>query len=152
MGLGDLRHPHAHLTAGDEVVAQENEERIVVNRARRLKDGVAEAASLVLIHKGDGERRRVVNAGGLLLLAALAQHRLEVLVHREVRLDLGLLVRVDDDDAVDALRLERLLDNVLDYGLVENGQQLLRGALGRGEKTGAQAGGRDDCLHCGPFR
>ena len=152
MGLGDLGHAHAHLPAGNEVVAEQDEERILVDRARRLEDGVAEAARLILVDEGDGKRRGRVHALGLLLLAALAQHRLEVLVHREVRLDLGLLVRVDDDDPVDALGLERLLDDVLDYGLVENGKELLGGALGRGEKARAEAGGRDDCLHCSPFR
>ena len=111
-----------------------------------------EAARLVLVDEGDRQRRGGVNALRLFLLAALAQHALEGLVNGEVRLDLGLLVRVDDDDAVDALGLESLLDDVLDHGLVENGQELLGGALGGGEKARAEAGRGNDCLHGDPFR
>ena len=69
------------------------------------------------------------------------------MVNGEVGLDLRLLVRVDDDHAVDALRLEGLLDHVLDDGLIEHGEELLGSALGRGEEARPETGGGDDCLH-----
>ena len=84
---------------------------------------------------------------GQAVLALGAEHPLEILVDAEVALNLGLLMRIDDDHAVDTLGLERLLDHVLDHRLIQYRQQLLGRALGCREKACTQTGRRNDCLH-----
>ena len=143
----DLGHADAHLATGNEIVAEKDEERLLVDGVGSLENGVPEAASLILIDKGHRQRGRRVHAVRLRGLAALAQHGLKGLVRREVLLDLRLLMRVDDDGAVHALGLQSLLDHILDDGLVYDRKQLLGSALRGGEKAGSEAGGRDDCLH-----
>ena len=56
-----------------------------------------------------------------------------------------------DDGVRDLLGLERLLHDVLDDRLVEDGQHLLGRALRRGQEAGPQARGGDDGLHVIPF-
>ena len=66
-------------------------------------------------------------------------------------LDGRLVVRVDDYDTVNAVDGERLLDDLLDDGETLDGEKLLGNGLGGREKTGAESGGGDDCLHDAPF-
>ena len=57
-----------------------------------------------------------------------------------------VLVAADDhQDVVDA-GCDRLFDDVLDRGLVDDGKHLLRHRLGGGEEAGAEPGGGDDGL------
>ena len=147
VGTGDLGHVDAHLAVGYEVVAQQDEEGLVADLLGSAMHGVAQAQRLVLIDERNREARSGVDRVGQGILALGAQHRLEVLVHAEVLLDLGLLMGVDNHDAVDAVGLECLLDHILDDRLVEHGKQLLSRALSCGKKTGAKTGGRNDGLH-----
>ena len=147
MLLGHVCHVDAHLTVGHKVVAQQDEEGVVVDLVGSAVHGMAKAERLVLIGKAHGQARCLVDGIGKGVLALGAQHLLKGLIACEIALDLGLLVRVDDDDAIYALGLESLLDHILDDRLVEHRQELLCRALGCREKTSAETGGRNDCLH-----
>ena len=57
-----------------------------------------------------------------------------------------VLVATDDHQDVADAGGDRLLDDILDRGLVDDREHLLRCRLGRGEETRSQAGGGDDCL------
>ena len=139
-----LGHVDAHLAIGHEVVAQQHEERLSLDGLRSAQHRMAQALGVILVGKGHRHGRGSVHRVGLLGLAARAQHVLKLLVNAKVGLDLRLLVRVDDDDLVDALGLERLLDHVLDDRLVEHREQLLGSSLGSRQKTGAEAGRWDN--------
>ena len=88
------------------------------------------------------------------VLTALAKQVLERTVGLEVAQQLGLAGRGDDDGVVDLFGSKRLLNDILDDGLVEHRQHLFGRALGARQKTRAKTGGGDDCLHIiqGSFR
>ena len=79
----------------------------------------------------------------LLDVALLLEQVLQLVVEVEVVLDRPLLAGGHDDDLLDAGG-DRLLDRVLDHGLVDEGQHLLRLRLGGGQESGAPAGGGED--------
>ena len=108
---------------------------------------MAEALGLVLITEVDRHTASVGDGIGIGVLAALAQQVLERAIGLEVAQQLGLTGRSNDDGIVDLLGLERLLDDVLNDGLVEHRQHLFGRALGARQKTRAKTGGGDDCLH-----
>ena len=147
VGAGHLEHAGADVAGRDDVVAQQDQEALAGHGVGNRADGVAQAAGLVLVAEVHGHlagRGDGVGVGGL---AALAQQPLEGLVGLEVGEQLGLAGRGDDDGAVDLGGLERLLDHVLDDGLVQDREHLLGRALGRRQEAGAETGGGDDCLH-----
>ena len=132
MGLGDLHHAREDLLVGDHVVAKKDKEGLVAGGVGGTADGVAEAARLALEAEVDGKRPRLGDGLGVAGLAAADELVLEREVAREVAHDLGLGLRGHDDALVDLLGRERLLHHVLDDGLVEDGQHLLRRDLGAG--------------------
>jgi hypothetical protein len=71
------------------------------------------------------------------------QRALELGDRVEVVGDVVLVAPQDDEDVIDA-RAHRLFDDVLDRGLVDDGEHLLRHRLGRGKEARAEAGGGDD--------
>lgn len=86
------------------------------------------------------------------VLAARLERLLQGIVLGKVLLDRGFLVRVDDNDAVDAIDSESLLDDLLNNGQALNGEKLLGDGLGRRKETRAEASGGNDCLHDGSIR
>ena len=86
-------------------------------------------------------------------LAAILQVVLELEGRVEVVLDGALVAARDEDDLVEP-RGDRLLHDVLDGGLVDERQHLLRLGLGRGQEARAEPRGGEDGLanaaHAGP--
>ena len=78
-------------------------------------------------------------------LAALREVALQLVGGVEVVLDRVLALAGDDDDGGEAGG-HRLLDHVLDDGLVHQGQHLLGLRLGGGEEAGAEARGGEHGL------
>ena len=78
-------------------------------------------------------------------LAGTFQHVLELQVVVEVVLD-DVLVTVGDEDHVLDMGTLGLFHNILDDGLVVDGQHFLGDILGRGQGTGPPAGHGDDNL------
>ena len=115
---------------------------------------MTEALGLVLIAEVDRHTARMGDGVGISILAALAQQVLERTIGLEVAQQLRLAGRGDDNGIVDLLRVECLLNDVLDDRLVEHRQHLFGRALGARQKTRAKTGGGDDCLHSiqGSFR
>jgi hypothetical protein len=115
-------------------------EGLVADRRRGLEHGVAEP-ELLLLPDGDdvGEAGDLLDLGEQDLLVALAKGDFELEGAVEVVEDRVLAARGDDDDAPEP-GLERLLDAVLDDGLVDEGQHFLRNDLGRREEARAVAG------------
>lgn len=108
---------------------------------------MTEALGLVLITEVDRHTARMGDGVGVGVLTALAQQVLERTIGLEIAQQLGLTGRGNDDGIVDFLGVERLLDDVLNDGLVEHRQHLFGRALGARQKTRAKTGGGDDCLH-----
>lgn len=115
---------------------------------------MTEALGLVLITEVDRHAARVGDGIGVSILTALAQQILERAIGLEVAQQLGLTGRGNDDGVVDLLGVERLLNDILNDRLVEHRQHLFRRAFSARQKTRAEAGGGDDCLHViqGSFR
>ena len=134
-----------HGRAGhDDVVAEEDSERLVAHQGARAEDGVPEPEGLLLADVGDGgQLRDGLDLGELLGLAAVLQVVLELEGGVEVVLDGALVAAGDEHDLVEPRR-HRLLHHVLDGGLVDQGQHLLRLRLGGGEEPGAEPGGGKD--------
>ena len=147
VGAGDLEHLVADVLGGHHVVAQQDQEGLAGAGVGGGADGVAQALGLVLVAEVHGHVAGVGDGVGVAGLAALAQQGLQRAVGLEVAQQLGLAGARHDDGGVDLLRVEGLLHHVLDDRLVEDRQHLLGGALGGGQKAGAEAGGGDDSLH-----
>ena len=148
----DRFHAAAHVVTGHEVVAEENEEGLTVHLGLGLKNGMAQTQGLVLVDEGDGKLGGVLHGRRESVLAARLERLLQGVVLGKVLLDRGLLVRVDDNDAVDAIDRESLLDDLLNNGQALNGEKLLGDGLGRRKETRAETSGGNDCLHDGSIR
>ncbi len=128
----------------DHVVTQHHGERLIAHEVARDVDRVSEAEGRALPHRADARQRRHVPHGRELIeLAALLEEGLEFHVDVEVVDHRRLAARGDHHDLVDA-GLDGLFDRVLDDGLVDEGQHLLRHRLGRRKEPGAESRGRED--------
>ena len=143
----DREHLVADVAIGHHIVAQQNKEVLARNSVGSRANGMAQALGLILIAEVDRHVASVGNGIGILGFSALAQEVLEGAIGLEVAQQLGLSRRGDDDDTVDFLGVKRLLDDVLDDGLIEDRQHLLRSALRAGQEAGAEARSGDDGLH-----
>jgi hypothetical protein len=139
----ELAHAR-HRGAADDVVAEEDAERLVAHQRAGDQDGVAEAERLLLAHVTDrGQLGDRLDLGQLLHLAAIVQVVLELEGGVEVVLDRPLVASGDDDDLRQAGG-DRLLDHVLDRRLVDQRQHLLGLGLGGGQEPCAEPGGGKD--------
>ena len=143
----DVDHLPHHRRAGvDDVVPQEDGERLVPHEIARHEDGVAEPERLLLPHVRHadhvGDRADLLEQ---IQLRATLQQALQLVGDVEMILDGGLAASGDDDDRLDP-RGHRLLDDVLDDRLVDQGQHLLGLGLGGGKETRAHACGGEDRL------
>jgi hypothetical protein len=91
-------------------------------------------------HVGDGP-----DQVELVVVALLGEQALQLHGAVEVVLD-GLLAAAGDDEDVVEPGPDGLLDDVLNGGLVDQGQHLLRLRLGRREEAGPEPGRWDDGL------
>ena len=101
---------------------------------RRLLSGEAHGAGLGLV-----ARQNLL----LGLLAARGKRGVELEHAVEMILDHTLVAAGDEDEMLDAGFLG-LVDHVLDQGLVDDGQHLLRHRLGGGQDAGAETGDGED--------
>src|SRR5262249_52481829 len=138
----------------DDVVAEEDPERLVADERARAQDGVAEAERLLLpdvTHRGQLRDRLDLNR--LLHLPAVIQVLLELAGGIEVVLDRTLVPSRHDDDLAQAGG-DRFLDDVLDRRFVDERQHLLGLGFGGGKEARAEAGGGKHTLaycHETPF-
>src|SRR6266508_3955645 len=134
------------LALVDDVVAEQHGEWLVADVLLGDADGVAEAEGRLLAdvvdlgHVGDGPDQLE-----LVLVALAGEQVLQLRVTVEVVLD-GLLATAGDDEDVVQAGPHGLLDDILNGGLVDQWQHLLRLRLGRREETGPEPGRRDDGL------
>ena len=136
----------ARPVADDDVVGQDDRERLVADEVLGHQHGVAEAELLLLADVGDlGEVADRADLPEHLDVALLLEQVLELVGEVEVVLDRPFLAGGDDDDLLDPGR-HGLLDRVLDDRLVDERQHLLGLGLGGREEAGAPAGGGEDGL------
>ena len=134
------------LALVDDVVAEQDGERLVAHVLLGDADGVAEAERGLLADVVDlGHVGDVPDQLQLVLVALVGEQQLELDRAVEVVLD-GLLAPPGDDQDVLDPGGDRLLDHVLDRGLVDQREHLLGLGLGRREETGPQPGRWDDGL------
>ena len=129
-----------------DVVAEQDGERLVADVFPRDRHGVTEAEWITLTDVV--EVREVVDVTDLFeqrLLALLLEVVLELEVPVEMILDRVLAAARDHED-VDEPGAGRFFHDVLNRGLVDDRQHLLRLALGRGKESRAEAGRRDHRL------
>src|SRR5213594_4423434 len=137
---------HARLPRRDDVVAQEHGERLVAHERARTEYGVAQPERLFLPHVGHRRQLRDrLDLGELLDFAPVVQVVLELEGGVKVVLDRALAPTGHDDDLREARR-DRLLDDVLDHGLVDEREHLLRLRLRRREESRSEPGGGEHRL------
>ena len=128
----------------DDRVAEQNHEGLVVDVITGITHGVAEAQHLLLPDKVNiGQLRDAAHGLQFRGLALRFQLRLKLKAAVEMLLD-GAFARADDHEQIGDARLDRLLDDVLDHGRIDNRQHLLRLRLRGREKAGAESGGGND--------
>ena len=132
------------VLADDDVVAVDHHKGVVSRERLRHAHGVAQAQGLLLADEVDVGQ--VGDAKALFqhfFLAGGSQLFFQLGAAVEVVLNDRLVPAQDDEDVGDA-GADRLFDQVLDGGLIHDGQHPLGHGLGGGQDPRAQAGGRDD--------
>ena len=132
--------------ATDDVVTVDDHEGVVAGEGLGHADGVAEAEGLVLADEEDvGQIRDAEALLQHLLLAGDGQLCFQLGAAVEVVLNDALIPAHDDEDVGDA-GADGLLHQILDGGLVHEGEHPLGHGLGGGQDAGAEARSGDDCL------
>ena len=143
VGLGHLRQ--ATGLADDQVIGQDDGDRVVAGEVTGAPDRVSQAEGMLLAGVGDlsGGRGAVPDPLQRLGLPAAGQHVLQL--HRliEIVLDRVLAPSGHEDELFDAGR-PRLLERVLDQRLVDHRQQFLGQGLGCRQEPGPQPADRQD--------
>src|SRR3954452_1712453 len=130
----------------DEVVAEQDGERLVADERRGLQHRVAQAPGLALAHEVDlRDLGGGVHGGQPLLVALLLQRRLQLRDPVEEVLDRGLAAAGHHEHFAES-GSRGLLDDVLQRRAVDYRQQLLGHGLGRRQEPGAQPRHGDDRL------
>ena len=108
---------------------------------------MAEAERLLLTREAGraGFRQQAVQQRQLCILVALAQRMLKLELNVEVILDHVLAAAGDEHEMLDP-GFHRLIDDVLDHRLVDDGEHFLRHRLGRRQEPRPQSGHRKYCL------
>lgn len=147
LALLDLHHPGEQRVARvDEVVAEEHREGLLTDVGRGAQHGVAQALGVALAHiVHGGEVAGLPDLGEPGLVALAGEGLLQLVVAVEVVLQ-GTLVASRDHQYVGETGGDRLLDHVLDRGLVDDRQHLLGRGLGGRQEPGAEACRRNDSL------
>jgi hypothetical protein len=135
---------HAALAfALHDHVGQQQRERFVADDLAGTPDGVAEAKRLLLT--GEADRTSLGKLAGkqchLRLLAALAQSLLELEMDIEVVFDDVLVTAGDENEMLDT-RFQSFVDHILNDGLVDDSQHLLRHGLGGRKKASPETRNR----------
>ncbi len=118
-------------------------EGLVADQVARAPHRMTEAKRHLLTREAGlpGRRLQALQAGELVVLAALRQRVVELEMDVEMIFDDRLVAASDEDEMLDA-GLARLVDHILDHRLVDDRQHLLGDGLGRGQETRAQTGDR----------
>jgi hypothetical protein len=128
-------------------VGQEQRERLVADQVARAPDGVAEAERNLLAREAGlaGARLQTLEMRELVILAALRQRVVELELQVEMILDDTLVAAGHEDEVLDP-GFARLVHDILDHRLVDDGEHFLGDGLGSRKKTRAEAGDGEDCL------
>ena len=139
IGVGQLLQ--ARRFGQDEVVGQQNGERIVADEGAGAPYGVAEAKRLLLAHRDQVAWRNLVGMQHFQLgiPAALAQGRLQFEGDVEILDERRFAAAGDQAELLDARR-PRLFHGVLDQRLVHDGQHFLGHRLGGRQEPRSQPG------------
>ena len=126
---------------------KQQRERLVADQVARAPDRMAKAERHLLAREAGlaGRRLQALQAGELVVLAALRQRVVELELHVEMIFDDRLVAAGHEDEMLDA-GLARLVDDILDDRLVDDGQHLLGNGLGRRQEARAETGDRKHCL------
>ena len=148
VSLVELDHLlHAALLGLHDHVGQQQRERLVADQFARAPHRVAEAERHLLAGEAGLARRRLqpLQAGELVVLAALRQRVVELELHVEMVLDDRLVAAGHEDEMLDA-GFARLVDDILDDRPVDDGQHFLGDGLGGRKEAGAETGDGKDCF------
>ena len=145
IGLCELRD--AGGVGQNQVVRQQDGERIVTDEGTGAPDRVAEAERVLLAHRHHRPRLDLdcLEQGQRLALVPISQRRFELERNIEMFDDGGLAAAGDQAELVDPGGT-RFLDRVLDQRLVDDRQHLLGHRLGGRQETRAEAGDRQNGL------
>ncbi len=138
---------HAALFRLHDHVGQKQRERLVADQLARAPDGMAKPHRHLLAGEAGlaGRRLQPLQAGELVVLAALRKRVVELELDVEMILDDRLVAAGDEDEVLDP-RVARLVDDILDDRPVDDRQHFLRDGLGGREEPCAEAGDREDCF------
>ena len=122
---------------------KQQRERLVADQFARAPDGMAKAERHLLAGEAGLARPRLqpLQAGQLVVLAALRQRVVELELDVEMVFDDRLVAAGDEDEMLDA-GLARLVDDILDDRPVDDRQHLLGDGLGGGQEPRAKTGDR----------
>jgi hypothetical protein len=124
-------------------VGQQQRERLVADNVAGAPHGMAETERGLLAREAGLARGRKIAHERFQLrrLAAFRQGTLQFVLAVEVILDHTLVAASDEDEVLDPRRT-RFVHDMLEDGAVDDRQHLLGYRLGRGQKSGAEAGHR----------
>ena len=132
------QHRHARV---DQVVGQVHEKWLVADHGMRAQHGMAEAErrGLADVDAGRVGGQDAPQQVDEILLTLLRERRLQLRVGVEMVFD-GALGTAGDEHQQSRTRGQRFLRRVLDEGLVDDRQHLLRARLGGGKEARAASG------------
>jgi hypothetical protein len=138
---------HAALVGLHDHVGQEQRERLVADQVARAPDGMAETERNLLAGEAGLARARLqaLKMRELVVLAALRQRVVKFELQIEMILDDALVAAGHEDEVLDA-GFARLVHDILDHRLVDDGQHLLGDRFRGREEARAEAGNREDCF------
>ena len=131
--------------ADQKIVRQQHREGLVANEVTRAPHSMAKTERLLLTREADraGFGQALQKRIQFLGLLAFLEQRFEFVCVIEMIFDDVLAASCHEDELFDP-RLACFLDGVLHNRLIHDRQHLFGDGLGRGKKTGAHAGDRQD--------
>ena len=129
------------IVAGDEHIAEENCKGLVADKVLSNEDGMAKTKGFFLAGVADLDHvADAPNKFGLVLFAFFLEEALEKGSVIEVIFDGILPFTGNDDDVLDA-GSNAFLSDILNLGLIDNGEHFLRLGLGGGQEARAEPSG-----------
>ena len=129
----------------DDIIAEQDGERLVAHECLRAENGITEAAHVALPDIMHIDVGRLLHYLQEIRLSLFSQFRLQRRCGIKVIFDRALAMAADDQQFLDTAR-QRFLDDILDRRLVDNRQHFLWCRLRCGQEARAITSGWDNGL------